>query len=87
MHDRLHCRPGVSSIHLCEIKRFDPFKFSMYAWCIKIAIAGSLAPVCLAWVSFLRVPQNGFIYVEADTKKLYAGLLLDVMGSQIHQCQ
>ena len=53
---------------------FDPFKFSIYAWYIKIAIAGSLTPVRLAWVPFLRVPKNGFIYVEADTKKLYAGL-------------
>ena len=61
-------------IYVREVKRFDPFKFSIYAWCIKIAIAGSLAPVCLAWVPFLGVPKNGFIYVEADTKKLYAGL-------------
>ena len=74
-------------IYVREVKRFDPFKFSIYAWCIKIAIAGSLAPVRLAWVPFLGVPKNGFIYVEADTKKLYAGLQLDVMGSQIHQCQ
>ena len=81
---------GPSSIHICnsqpidrdlarfiyvrDVKRFDPFKFSIYAWYIKIAIAGSLAPVRLAWVPFLRVPKNGFIYVEADTKKLYAGL-------------
>ena len=57
-----------------EIKRFDPFKFSIYAWCIKIAIAGSLASVRLAWVPFLNVPKNRFVYVEADTKKLYAGL-------------
>ena len=61
-------------IYVREVKRFDPFKFSIYAWYIKIAIAGSLAPVRLAWVPFLRVPKNGFIYVEADTKKLYAGL-------------
>ena len=61
-------------IYVREVKRFDPFKFSIYAWCIKIAIAGSLAPVRLAWVPFLRVPKNGFIYVEVDTKKLYAGL-------------
>ena len=61
-------------IYVQEIKRFHPFKFSIYAWCIKIAIAGSLAPVRLAWVPFLRVPKNGFIYVEADTKKLYTGL-------------
>ena len=61
-------------IYVREVKRFDPFKFSIYAWCIKIAIAGILAPVRLAWVPFLRVPKNGFIYVEADTKKLYAGL-------------
>ena len=61
-------------IYVREVKRFDPLKFSIYAWCIKIAIAGSLAPVRLAWVPFLRVPKNGFIYVEADTKKLYAGL-------------
>ena len=61
-------------IYVREVKRFDPFKFSIYAWCIKIAIAGSHAPVRLAWVPFLRVPKNGFIYVEADTKKLYAGL-------------
>ena len=55
-------------IYVREVKRFDPFKFSIYAWCIKIAIAGSLAPVRLAWVPFLRVPKNGFIYVEVDTK-------------------
>ena len=61
-------------IYVREVKRFDPFKFIIYAWCIKIAIAGSLAPVRLAWVPFLRVPKNGFIYVEADAKKLYAGL-------------
>ena len=61
-------------IYVREVKRFDPFKFSIYAWYITIAIAGSLAPVRLAWVPFLRVPKNGFIYVEADTKKLYAGL-------------
>ena len=61
-------------IYVREVKRFDPFKFSISAWCIKIAIAGSLAPVRLAWVPFLGVPKNGFIYVEADTKKLYAGL-------------
>ena len=61
-------------IYVREVKRFDPFKFSIYAWCIKIAIAGSLAPVRLAWVPFLGVPKNWFIYVEADTKKLYAGL-------------
>ena len=67
-------RPGASSIYLCEIKRFDPFKFSIYAWCVKIANAGSLTPVRLAWVPFLRVLKIGFIYVEADTKKLYAGL-------------
>ena len=24
--------------------------------------------------AILRVPKNGFIYVEADTNKLYAGL-------------
>ena len=67
-------RPGASSNYLRDIKRFDPFKFSIYAWCIKIAIAGSLAPVRLALVSFLRVPKNGFIYVEADTKKLHVRL-------------
>ena len=61
-------------IYVREVKRFDPFKLSIYAWCIKIAIAGSLAPVRLAWVPLLRVPKNGFIYVEADTKKLYARL-------------
>ena len=61
-------------IYVREVKRFNPFKFSIYAWCIKIAIAGSLAPVRLAWVPFLGVPKNGFIYVEANTKKLYAGL-------------
>ena len=55
-------------IYVREVKRFDPFKFSIYAWYIKIAIAGSLTPVRLAWVPFLRVPKNGFIYVEADTK-------------------
>ena len=59
-------------IYVREVKRFDPFKFSIYAWCIKNAIAGSLAPVRLAWVPFLGVPKNGFIYVEADAKKLYA---------------
>ena len=47
---------------------------NMYAWYIKIAIAGSHTPVRLAWVPFLRVPKNGIIYVEADTKKLYTGL-------------
>ena len=56
-------------IYVRDVKRFDPFKFSIYAWCIKIAIAGSLAPVRLAWVYYVE-----FIYVEADTKKLYAGL-------------
>ena len=61
-------------IYVRELKRFDPFKFSIYAWYMKIAIAGSLTPVRLAWVLFLRVPKNGFIYVEADTKKNYAGL-------------
>ena len=61
-------------IYVREVKRFDPFKFTIYAWYIKIAIAGSLTPVRLAWVPFLRVPKNWFIYVEADTKKLYAGL-------------
>ena len=61
-------------IYVREVKRFDPFKFSIYARYIKIAIAGSLTPVRLAWVPFLRVPKNGFIYVEADTKKLYAEL-------------
>ena len=61
-------------IYVREVKRFDPFKFSIYAWYIKVAITGSLTPVRLAWVPFLRVPKNGFIYVEADTKKLYAGL-------------
>ena len=61
-------------IYVREVKRFDPNKFSIYAWYIKIVIAGSLAPIRLAWVPFLRVPKNGFIYVEADTKKLYAGL-------------
>ena len=39
-------------IYVREVKRFDPFKFSIYAWCIKIAIAGSLAPVRLAWCHF-----------------------------------
>ena len=61
-------------IYVKEIKRSDPFKFSIHAWCIKIAIAGSLAPVRLAWLPFLRVPKNGFIYVKADTKKLYVRL-------------
>ena len=61
-------------IYVREIKRFDPFKFSIYAWCIKIAIAGSLAPVRLAYVPILRVPKKGFIYVEVDTKKLCARL-------------
>ena len=61
-------------IYVRDVKRFDPFKFSIYAWYIKIAIAGSLAPVRLVWVPFLGVPKNGFIYVEADTKQLYAGL-------------
>ena len=45
-------------IYVREVKRFDPFKFSIYAWCIKIAIAGSLAPVRLAWVPFLGVPKK-----------------------------
>ena len=84
--DSLLDRELARFIYVREVKRFDPLKFSIYAWYIKIAIAGSLTPVRLAWV-FLRVPKNGFIYVEADTKKLYAGLLLDVMRSQIHQCQ
>ena len=61
-------------IYVRDIKRLVPFKFIIYDWCIKIAIAGSLAPVRLAWVPFLRVPKYGFIYVEVDTKKLYAGL-------------
>ena len=61
-------------IYVREVKRFDPLKFSIYAWYIKIAIAGSLTPVRLAWVPFLRVPKNGIIYEEADTKKLYARL-------------
>ena len=56
-------------IYVREIKRFGPFKFSIYAWRTKIANGGSLAPVRLAWVPFLRGPKNGFIYVEADTKK------------------
>ena len=46
-------------IYVKEVKRFDPFKFSIYACCIKIAIAGSLAPVRLAWVPFLGVPKMG----------------------------
>ena len=41
-------------IYAREVKRFDPFKFSIYALCIKIVIAGSLAPVRLAWVPFLH---------------------------------
>ena len=61
-------------IYVREVKRFDPFKFSIYAWCIKIAIVGSLAPVRLAWMPFLRAPKNEFIYAEADTNKLYARL-------------
>ena len=61
-------------IYVREVKRFDPFKLCIYAWCIKIAIAGSLAPVRLTWMPFLRVQKNAFIYVEADTKKLYAGM-------------
>ena len=65
-------RPEASLIYLCEIKRFDPFKFSIYAWCIKIAIAGSLAPVRLAWVPFPKVPKNGFIYLKADTMHDYS---------------
>ena len=72
--DRVLDRELARFIYVREVKRFDPFKFSIYAWCIRIAIAGSLAPVRLAWVPFLGVPKNGFIYVEADTKKLYAGL-------------
>ena len=75
MYTHAYIRPGASSIYLCERgKRFDPFKFSIYSWYMKIAIAGSLTPVRLAWVPFLKVPKNGFIYVEAYTKKLYAGL-------------
>ena len=73
-HDGLLDRELARFIYVREVKRFDPFKFSIYTWYIKIAIAGSLTPVRLAWVPFLRVPKNGFIYVEADTKKLYAGL-------------
>ena len=61
-------------IYVRQVKRFDPFKFSIYAWYIKIAIAGSLTPVRLVWLPFLRVPKNVIIYVEADTKKLYTGL-------------
>ena len=45
-------------IYVREVKRFDPFKFSIYAWYIKIAIAGSLTPVRLAWMPFLRVPKK-----------------------------
>ena len=67
-------REQARFIYVRQIKRFDPFKFRIYAWCIKIAIAGSLGPVRLAWVSFLRVPKNMFIYAEADAKKLYARL-------------
>ena len=37
-------------------------------WCIKIAIAGSLAPVRLAWVPFLRVPKNGFNFGHINSK-------------------
>ena len=76
---RLNCRLCDASklsdwelarfIYVRETKRFDPFKISIYAWCIKIAIAGSLAPVRLAWVPFLIMPKHGFIYVEADAKK------------------
>ena len=73
-HSAVVDRELARFIYVREVKRFDPFKFSIYAWYIKIAIAGSLTPVRLAWVPFLRVPKNGFIYVEADTKKLYAGL-------------
>ena len=86
-HSLLHSKESVISktlitidqelarfIYVREIKRFDPFKFSIYAWCIKIAIAGSLASVHLAWVPFLIVPKNGFIYVEADAKKVYVRL-------------
>ena len=53
---------------------FDYFKFSIYASCIKIAIAGNHAPVRLAWVPFLRVPKNGFIYVKADNKNVLQDL-------------
>ena len=44
-----HCidREITRFIYVRDIKKFDPFKFSFYAWCIKIAIAGSLAPVRL----------------------------------------
>ena len=74
-HHTVHIdRELARFIYVREVKRFDPFKFSIYAWYIKIAIAGSLTPVRLAWVPFLGVPKNGFIYVEADTKKLYAEL-------------
>ena len=42
-----------------EIKRYGPFKFSIYAWWIKTAIVGSLAPVRLAWVSFQECQKMG----------------------------
>ena len=87
MKSKILDRELARFIYVREVKRFDPFKFRIYVWYIKIAIAGSLTPARLAWVPFLRVLKNGFIYVEADTNKLYAGLQLDVMGSQIHQCQ
>ena len=62
-------------IYVREVKRFDPFKFSIYAWCIKIAIAGSLAPVRLAWVPFLGVPKMGLFMWRPILKNfMYAGL-------------
>ena len=70
--DHYAYRPGASSIYLCE--RDDPFKFSIYAWYIKIAIAGSLAPVRLAWGPFLRVTKKWVYLCGADTKKLYVRL-------------
>ena len=67
-HGILVDRELARFIYVREVKRLDPFKFSIYAWCIKIAIAGSVAPVRLAWVPYLGVPKNGFIYVEPILK-------------------
>ena len=61
-------------IHTGEVKRFDPFKSSIYASCMKIIVAGSSTPVRFTMGPFLRVPSFGFIHMGPVTEINYVGL-------------
>ena len=63
-------------IYVREIKSFYPFKFSIYAWCIKIAIAGSLNCSC----------TFGLVAIFRSAKKIGLFMWRLILKNFMHDC-